>query len=182
MRVGTTLETERLLLRPVAASDVDALHALYGDPYVRRYLFDDLAPAWGRVAEIVATSERSFAERGFGHFAIAPRTEPADAAPLVGSCGLLADGDAVELLYALAPAFWRRGLALEAARAVLAFGFASVGLARVVAFTDVPNHASARVLERLGMRFLGERAPKGVPLLHYAVSREEFEAARSGRA
>jgi RimJ/RimL family protein N-acetyltransferase len=63
----------------------------------------------------------------------------------------------VELLYGLYQNFWGRGLATEAARAVLRFGFEEVGLEEILACADLDNPASVRVMERLGMSYAGER-------------------------
>ena len=78
------------------------------------------------------------------------------------------DTPEVELLYGFAPAHWGRGLALEAARVVLAHGFDALGLERIAGRTDTPNRASVRVLERLGMGFEGERLVGDLPTLHFA--------------
>jgi RimJ/RimL family protein N-acetyltransferase len=168
------LETARLSLRALGAGDVDALHALCVDPRVRRHLFDDRILSRDEVAEIVRASEASFAARGFGHFGLRLRGEPA----LRGLCGLayLERLGGVEILYLLDPSLWGRGLACEAARAVLAFGFEKAGLERILGETDLPNGASLRLLERLGMTRTGEIELAGKRLVHYALSRERWLA------
>lgn len=169
------LATPRLRLRPCAPADVDALHALWVDAAVRRFLWDDVVIPRETAAEVVSASEASFAAAGYGQWVI----ERDDRGGLVGFAGLRpvdAAGAApeIELLYGLAPAHWGRGYATEASRAVLAHGFGRCGLARILGRTDAPNRASARVLERLGMRFEGERSVEGRPTLHYALAREDF--------
>jgi RimJ/RimL family protein N-acetyltransferase len=164
------LVTARLELRPCGPDDVDALHALWTDPDVRRYLWDGEVIPRERAAGIVAESAASFVREGFGQWLV----RRAGAPEPVGFCGLRRAGDEVELLYGLWPAHQGVGLAAEAARAVLRHGFASVGLARIVARTDPPNRASVRVMERLGMRFEWERVLSGMPTLQYAIAREEF--------
>ena len=61
-----------------------------------------------------------------------------------------------ELVYSLDPAWWGQGLATEVARAALDWAFATHRWPRIVAATDTPNVASARVLERIGMRLVRE--------------------------
>jgi hypothetical protein len=56
----------------------------------------------------------------------------------------------LQLLYGFLPAYWRRGLAVEAARAAIRYGFEELGLPEIHAAADAPNEASARVLVRLG--------------------------------
>jgi RimJ/RimL family protein N-acetyltransferase len=169
------LATPRLRLRPCTPADVDALHALWTDPEVRRWLWDGVAIERAVAAGVVAASAGSFAAAGYGQWVV----ERAGA--LAGFAGLRAiEGGEIELLFGLAPAHWGRGYATEASRAVLAHGFGACGLARIAGRTDAPNRASARVLERLGMRFEGERAVAGRPTLHYGLSREAFARASPG--
>jgi RimJ/RimL family protein N-acetyltransferase len=97
------------------------------------------------IREAIAASQRDFAQAGYGIWTVRRAAD----GPVIGTGGLreAADGE-VELLFSLDPAVWGRGLATEAARAVLDYT-RSVGC--VVAFTDVGNVASERVLVRLGM-------------------------------
>lgn len=171
------LETTRLRLRPCGTGDVGALHALWTDPVVRRWLWDDLVIPRSQAEEVVAASEASFASHGYGQWVVSPR----DAEALIGFCGLRsveAGGD-VELLYGLLPAHHGAGLATEASRAVLAHGFGRVGLPHILGRVDSPNTASLAVLERLGMAFEGERLLDGRPTRHYVLSAEAFRGAAS---
>lgn len=176
--MGLTLETARLRLRPATAADVDAFHALWTDPAVRQFLWDDVVIPRERAEEVVAASVECFETRRFGTWAVIERASDR----LVGFAGLRsagADGAEVELLYGLSPAYWGRGLATEAARAVLRYGFRALGLGRIVAATDAPNRASVRVMEKLGMTFERRERVGHLPYdqLHYAITREAFDAA-----
>jgi len=75
-----------------------------------------------------------------------------------------------ELIYALLPAHWGQGLASEASRRVLRYGFEECGLTRIVAATDTPNQRSARVMERIGMAFDERRLYKGLDTVFYSIS------------
>ncbi len=163
------------MLRPCAAADTGALHALWTDAAVRRWLWDEVVIDRATASEVIAASAASFASRGFGQWCVEVRGE----AGLIGFAGLreIEAPPEVELLYGFAPAQWGRGFATEASRAVLAYGFQTAGLARIAGRTDTPNRASARVLERIGMHFEGEHIVSGRPTLHYAIEREAFERA-----
>jgi RimJ/RimL family protein N-acetyltransferase len=167
---AATIDTPRLRLRPCTADDVPALHALWTDRDVRRHLWDDEVISPERAAATVAAGVASFAERGYGLWVVLPR----DAERLAGFCGLRAgaDGD-VELVYGIAPDHWRRGLATEAVRAVLAHAFGTLGLERVAGETDAPNAASLRVMEKAGMT----REPRGGPLIRFGATRAAWHAA-----
>ncbi len=58
-----------------------------------------------------------------------------------------------ELLYALMPEFWGRGLAIEMARAIVALAGGTLALDQVIGFTLPSNLASRRVLERAGFQY-----------------------------
>jgi ribosomal-protein-alanine N-acetyltransferase len=167
MRVD--LRTPRLWLRPLEPADAAALHRLWTDPDVRRFLWDDRVIEPADALAVIATSGATFAAEGFGHFAL----REDEAGPLVGTCGLhrYAAGAEPELLYSLARERWGRGLATEAARAVIDDAFARLGFARVIARADVPNRDSQRVMQRLGMAHAGEEDAGGLRLVRYVLPR-----------
>lgn len=169
------LSTERLLLRPLSLDDVDALHALWADREVRRYLFGGEVPARERVVEMVENSVGGFAELGFGFFSLRRRRTP-DA--IMGFSGFRPFDEAgvVEMLFAIEPASWGSGYATEAGREVLRFGFEQCDVQRVVATTDTPNQRSVRVLQRLGLFFEKRRERHGLDTVYYAMTADEFQA------
>lgn len=173
------LRTPRLLLRPFRPEDEDALFQLWNEPHVRRYLWDDQAVSREVVREQLALSERDFRERGFGEFVLCLGEQPGG---LIGFCGLrrIDEGDDVEIGYGLTREHWGRGLATEAARAVLDFGFEQVGLEVIFAGADFDNAASIRVMERLGMSYDGERrvGPQALLAKYYRLRRRDFLSAR----
>lgn len=170
-----TLQTTRLVLRPYTVEFIDALHALWTDPHVRRYLWDDVLIPRERAEETVRESIALAGRERLGQWIVTPRGQDT----VIGFCGFLrrADGDAPELLYGLAPAWWGRGLATEAAHAALEYVFREIGAPRVTAATDPPNRASVRVMERVGMRFTGRGTLNGLDTLFYEITTQEWEAA-----
>ncbi|MDH3641664.1 MAG: GNAT family N-acetyltransferase [Gammaproteobacteria bacterium] len=168
-----SLSTERLILRPIANSDLAALHEFWNEPDVRRYLWDDQHLSREAVGRIVAASEACFTELGSGFFAIEVAKNPG---MLVGFCGhrRFEDGDQVELLFGILPDFWGEGYVTEAAIAVLRFGFENCGIDRVVAAADTPNQRSVRVLQRLGMIFEERREFHGLDTVFYSMSESDF--------
>jgi len=149
------LATPRLLLRELAAGDVDDLHAMDGDARVMRFLANGLA---ARTRDECAAALRRMDERyrgqpGYG--LLHARTR--DDGRFVGGCGLFAlpDSGEVEIAYRLPVACWGRGYATEMARAVLAHGFDTLRLSRIIGLTWPENIASQRVLEHIGLRRTG---------------------------
>jgi len=149
------IETDRLLLRPLADTDADAtaLHRTYGDPEAMRYVGGRGLPA-GNVAQTrqsLAWFVRHHALHGFSAWAIDER----GGEPLVGVAGLLwveGHGPDVEVSYVLRRDRWGRGYATEAARAALDVALGPLGLGRVVALAWPQNEPSRRVMEKIGMR------------------------------
>lgn len=145
------LTTPRLLLREFVPDDWPAVLAYQSDPHYLRYY------AWTeRTAEEVQRFVASFVEQQ----QVQPRTKfqlaivLREEERLIGNCGIrldAADGRKAEIGYELAPTYWGRGLATEAARALIDFGFDTLRLHRIAAWCIAENVGSARVLEKLGM-------------------------------
>ena len=142
-----TLRTPRLVLRAFAAADWDAYAAMEAEPDVRRYRGGNTlsrAEAWTSMQLLLG----QWALRGYGVFALAT----ADGGVFAGFTGVLhpVDWPEPELAWSLAPAFWGRGLATEAAGAARDWAFATRQFARLVSFILPENLPSARVAARLG--------------------------------
>jgi RimJ/RimL family protein N-acetyltransferase len=157
-----SLETERLLLRPWRpAEDLDALAALNAAPEVMRFVAPNRPLTRAESAAQLDRFVAHWDEHGYGLWAVVPRLEPG--AGCIGFAGLAVPSflpailPAVEVGWRLAPAFWGRGLATEAAGASVAFGFERLGLRSIVAVVEVGNARSMRVAEKLGMRASGHR-------------------------
>jgi RimJ/RimL family protein N-acetyltransferase len=170
-----TLETSRLLLRPIAADDAAALHRISNEPDVRRYLWDDEPIEKETIRGFVSRSTRMFSEEGIGLFGIRRRGGES----LIGFCGFvrLSGIKEPELAFELTRSAWGEGLATEASIACLRYAFERAALERVIAGADAENVASRRVIEKLGMRFVGGMNPNVPEAPYYAVYREEFLSA-----
>lgn len=173
----TALLTARLRLRPYRERDVDRLWHLWTDPAVRRYLWDDAIIDRDTAAGVVRESMACTAEHDFGHWAMCRRDGDDDS--IIGFCGLRVHEalPEVELLYGLDPAVWGLGLASEAARAWLRYGFEQLGRDRIWALTDTPNERSQAVMRRLGMRFDARLDHDGQDSVRYIIERGAFTPA-----
>ena len=173
MTIVAVLNTDRMRLRPINAADVDALHELWTDPDVRRYLWVNRIISRETVEEIIAQSLATFESSGFGFFALELHDQSGQ---LIGFCGHRpAERSAqIELLYGIHPRHWGEGLVVEAAREVLRFGFESSEIDQVIAATDTPNQQSVRVLQKLGMTFDCRREFHGLDTVFFSMTRTEF--------
>jgi ribosomal-protein-alanine N-acetyltransferase len=182
-----TLNGPRLILRPWRDEDLAPLAAINGDPATMRYF---QAPMTRAESDAWAARIRAHIEaKGWGFWAV----EWPGVSPMVGVVGLLPVSfnawftPAVEVGWRIAPGFQRQGLAEEAARISLAFGFGRLNLPRIVAFTVPANEPSWRLMQKLGMAKLGEfehpRLPEGHhyrPHILYGLTREDWIDSRLG--
>ena len=145
------LATDRLTLRPIGPDDADELLRVFRDAAVRRFLLDDTLVDREWVRGEIRRSREAFEAEGWGLWAARLHGR----SRVAGFAGFrhFFDPPELQLLYGLTPDHWGQGLATEAARAVTDYAFDVLGFDRVIAATDVPNQASVRVMERLGMRF-----------------------------
>jgi RimJ/RimL family protein N-acetyltransferase len=168
------ITTRRLTLRPFTAADAPAVQRLAGAREVALNTLliphpypDGAAESWiashGHGGELV--------------FAI-------DDGQLVGAMGLIIDrlNDRAEIGYWIGVPFWGRGYATEAAAAVVRCGFEEHGVNRIFAQVFRRNPASARVLQKVGMRYEGtlrqhvKKWDEYVDVDSYAILRSDWNA------
>ncbi|MCX5065939.1 GNAT family N-acetyltransferase [Micromonospora lupini] len=150
---ATSLETPRLVLRRWRSDDLDGFAAVNAQPEVMRYIHDGRTLDRAASAKRLATYQRHWDEHGFGLYAVVVK----ETGELAGFTGLAVPTflpeimPAVEIGWRLGRAYWGRGLATEAAQAVVADTRARLALRRLVSIHIVGNEASARVMAKLGM-------------------------------
>jgi RimJ/RimL family protein N-acetyltransferase len=180
---AATIETARLILRPFNAGDFDDLYAYQSRPDVARYLtWEARDRAQVRQALKEQCSETTLdAEGKWLTFAVVWR----EVNRVVGEVGLKwlsREYRQGETGFVFNPDYHGRGLATEAAEAMLALGFDSLGWHRIIGSCDARNHASARLMERIGMRreasFMHSEFIKGewVDELVFAILDQEWKA------
>jgi len=147
------LETERLLIRPFEPGDLAAVHDIHRRPEMVRWLYEDAARTleedrpWleGRIRRV----RFALTGDGLGFAAALPD------GTVIGDLSLTlssAEHRQGEIGFLVHPDHQGRGYATEAARALLGLAFDTFALHRVVGRLEARNAASARVLEKLGMR------------------------------
>lgn len=165
-------ETTRLILRAMTVDDAADFFALNGNPIVMRYTHEPLLRSLKDARELLRCYP-DFDTHGFGRWGCVLK----ETRQLIGFCGLkyLADYDEVDIGYRLLPGFWGRGLATEASRACIQFGFETLRLKRILGLVLPENTASIRVLEKSGLTFRDEIEDDGLRVLRYAIDREEMQ-------
>ena len=168
------IETERLVIRDLSASDVEALARMWCDPEVTRFLGGSRDSA--EVRRILEEDAGSATPPDVDLWPVLEK----GSGQVVGHCGLLekeVDGSAeVELVYVLARAAWGRGYATEAAAAIRGYAQEHLGLQRLIALIAPENRASERVALKVCMRLERETLRPGGKLMRvYAWEAEDVK-------
>ncbi|MGK2939346.1 MAG: GNAT family N-acetyltransferase [Solirubrobacteraceae bacterium] len=170
------LLTPRLSIRPYDPDDHEQMHeVLYGDPEAMRFIGGPLHP------DETARTARRYAEMHVRTGSACWVVEERETGFIVGEAGLEpfdGEGPDVELAYAFGRAHWGRGFATEAGRAILAEGFETLGLSRIVAVTRDGNTASQHVLNKLGFLPAGRRTAWGHDQPYFVLERTAWAATR----
>jgi len=150
---------------------------VWTDPEVRKFIWDDIAITREEGATIIAESIDSFEKRRFGLWAIRPEMAATREDRIIGFCGFwyFRDPPELELIYGLVPAYWGKGLATEAARAMIKYGFEDLGFESIVGSTDAANTRSVLVMERAGMTLIKRAIVAGLDTIFYEISLSHFE-------
>lgn len=173
MKSGThMIETERLILRPFSADDLEAFASLNEDPDVMRYIGNGKPMTKEQTETRLNAVLDHWKQHEFGLFTAIDKAS----GEFVGFCGLkyLDTSSEIEVGYRLAKKFWGRGLATEAARASLHYGFETLGLDRIVAVVQPENGASCRVIEKIGLRYEKEARFYDTDVKYFAITREQY--------
>ena len=153
------LRTDRLVLRRFEAGDLDAFYAYHSLPETARFLPGE-AKSYTKSMESVGKYANFVFEKEGDWICLA--IEAADSPGLLGEVVLkwLPGCGQAEIGWSLAPAARGKGIASEAAGALLKLGFEELGFHRIDAKLDALNTASATLCERLGMRLESTQVDK----------------------
>lgn len=153
LRPPYIIRTPRLGLRRWHESDREPFARLNADPAVMEY-FPHLLSRPESDA-LVDRIEQHHVERGFGLWAV----DWLETGQFVGFVGLSVPRftafftPCVEIGWRLDRLWWGRGIATEAARACLSYGFSTLNLPEIVSFTTIPNQRSRHVMEKIGLTY-----------------------------
>jgi RimJ/RimL family protein N-acetyltransferase len=148
------LETDRLILRRLSPEDAGFILRLLNEPSWLRFIGDKGVRSVEDARNYILNGPvEMYSRLGFGLYLV----ELKDEGLPVGICGLIKRDslEDVDIGFAFLPKYWGRGYAYEAAAAVMSYGGSVLGLSRIVAVVSVDNVDSAKLLEKLGLRFEG---------------------------
>jgi ribosomal-protein-alanine N-acetyltransferase len=150
LRTFPTLETERLILRQLEASDAQDAFLFMSDEENTRYYDPAPMTQLEQAEKSIERHRRRFAQREALRWGITLKGENR----VIGNGGYAwdADNQLAVLSYILAKRYWNQGIMTEALTAMIQFGFEHIHLHRIEAQVAYPNLASARLLEKLGFQ------------------------------
>jgi [ribosomal protein S5]-alanine N-acetyltransferase len=161
------LETERLILRPLKLSDAQELFELNKNPNVHKYLWQKPEEIIDESIKVIEYVQRQYAENNIGRYA----TILKETGEFIGWTGLKFVNDHIEngntnfydYGYRLNEKFWNKGYATEASKAWLDYGFNTMKIDKINAYTHAENGASNHILQKVGMQFMKDYSDnKGV--------------------
>jgi [ribosomal protein S5]-alanine N-acetyltransferase len=158
------LTSERLGFRTWRGEDIELAMGLWGDPEVVRFISTG-APSRADVARRLEQEMATQAAHGVQYWPMFLRSDGSH----VGCCGLRPyrpESGVFELGVHVCRAFWRQGLAMEAARAVIAHAFDDLGAAALFAGHNPRNAASRELLRRLGFAYTHDELYPPTGLMH----------------
>lgn len=171
------LRTPRLLLTPYTPDDEDDFVALFQDARVSRWMGDGTASEADDRALFGRVFSKVYARELFDVWAVRRDGR------LVGHAEIkrTEEVDGHEIIYALAPEAWGGGLGTELARALVAYGFETLGLTEVHATVDARNEPSLRLLGRLGFAHVRDIVEDDGGLTHVLTCRNPARGTARGR-
>jgi ribosomal-protein-alanine N-acetyltransferase len=148
------INTKRLRLRPLSLDDAADMFEYSSDPEVTQYVSWEAHQSIEDAVIFLNTSVEQYAKAEPGTWGIELREE----AKLIGTIGFVyysAANSRIEIGYAISRKYWGRGITTEALTALIELAFRQWNINRIEAHCFPDNHASARVMEKCGLRYEG---------------------------
>lgn len=166
------IETDRLILRQFTLQDIDRLYQFYKNPEVMKYVGKGIITRAETEMKIL-TMISHWQKYNFGMWAVVDKSDN----KMIGRCGLcfLDNTQEIELGYILDQAHWHQGLATEASKASLRYGFEQLKLEKIVAIAIPENIASRRVMEKVGMKYEKDANYYNTNVVYYTISSTEYQ-------
>lgn len=151
-------ESDRLYFREFIEKDAQDLFDLNSDPDVVRYTGDPPFKNIESALEFVKDYDH-YQKHGFGRWAVIKKENNA----FIGWCGLkYNEDDEVDIGFRFFQKEWGKGYATEAVRATIEYGIKDLKMTQFIGRTAHKNHASIKVLEKVGFTFQEQRACHGI--------------------
>jgi [ribosomal protein S5]-alanine N-acetyltransferase len=160
--MNIALETSRLILKPVAFSELDDILELRSDPEVMKYI--GATKTKEEVLDFIQCGQGYYEQYGLDFFSVFEK----DTGLFIGQAGLFhfnfdVNQPEIELAYRLNKKYWGKGYAIEIAKALIDYGFSQLSLSKIIADVHPENEGSQKILEKVGMICCGTVRHKEFP-------------------
>ena len=161
------LETPRFILRQFTQANAPLIQQLNNAPEVLKYIPEPTLETTEQALKVLTDIILPQYKNNLGRWAVHLKNDN----EFIGWCGLkwLKENDEIDLGYRFKPSVWGKGYATEAAQHTLNYGLQNLHFKKIVAHAHIDNIASQKVLEKIGMQYIGEGVVDGIPLKGYVA-------------
>jgi len=174
----TIFETERLIIREIVSTDIDAMLELHADPDVHKYLGNKTITSQQKIVETIEWLAQQYADFGVGRWAMIHKQTK----EFIGWTGLEFVTKEInnhknfyDLGYRLLKRFWGKGFASESAFASVDYAFKNLKATEIYAMSDIENDGSNKILKKVGLKFIEKFDLEGVKHNWYKLERSEVD-------
>ena len=171
------IETERLILRSLTLEDINGMFELNSNPAVQRFVGNQPIKSLSEAKENIEFITAQYLINGVGRLAVIEK----ETGDFLGWGGLKliteeinGHYDFYELGYRFLPKHWGKGFATEVASASIKYGFEEMKLDVIYAIADVENHASKKVLEKVGFKLIQVFDYQGIPHNWFKLPKNDY--------
>jgi len=165
----TILQTPRLILRELTPKDAQNFYELNLNPNVVKYTGDAAFQSISEADEFLRNYSE-YEKTGYGRWAVIDK----ESSKFLGWCGLKLEGRETDIGFRFFEEYWNKGYATESAGACLEYGFDKLRLNEIIGRAMKENTASVKVLEKLGLKYVGEMECALHPGVLYKMTWQEF--------
>jgi len=171
-------ETERLIIREIVPTDLEAMFELHSDPDVHVYLKNQTITSREKMMEIINSIRQQYVDFGVGRWAMINK----ETKEFIGWTGLQfviketnSHRNFYDLGYRLLKKFWRQGYATESAFASVEYAFEKLNLTEVYAMADMRNDGSNKILKNVGLKFIETFDFEGIKHNWYKLEKSDYD-------
>ncbi|SOC24348.1 RimJ/RimL family protein N-acetyltransferase [Ureibacillus xyleni] len=156
MFLNAKIETDRLIIRPFCLEDLDELYSVVSEENFHEYIPEETPTRENLEKNIIWSMQQNKKNTQDKIYKFNLSIIHKKDQKLIGFCGLGPDDlnmGETEIYYGISSLYRKQGLAFEAAKATLQYGFEVIGLSKIIAFVDYRNEPSIGIVNNLGMKY-----------------------------
>ena len=146
------IETDRLILKEFDIDDYKSVFEFGSNKEVQKYTGDKIIESLDDAKRLIINVwYEDYKKYGYGRWAVIYKPEN----KIIGFAGLkyLPEFEATDIGFRFLPEYWNKGIATEASKEILKYGFEKLGLTKIIGTAIAENIGSCKVLEKIGLKF-----------------------------